>query len=214
MASPAREAQSSSSSFITSSVKSAIRALSSSRYPTPNSLAQRNGAESLDARKLGREILSEESSSVNDNEVDLTSGDERLQNVPFSDSEALPLFSGGAIGEGEEIRSSVRQIRSVFGPDVASDLVSETAIRSLFDGQPGDQYPFRRAQMSPVGEHRMGLDWENRMSPSLTARRHSPTLFSQEPFPLFHPRVSGQPMWKLVRWVVNPCVLGGRINET
>ena len=117
--------------YVKSSVKAVIRALSSSRFPTPIPSGQKRDAESaVDARKSDRDLFAEESRLRNRNEgssSELAEGE--------LDPEALPIFSNaiGATGEGfatlgeqGTIRSSIGKLRSVFGPARFQELVFGT----------------------------------------------------------------------------------------
>ena len=130
------------SSFVRTSVKSVIRALSSARFATPILPAQRRSDDVLtSARQSGRELFAEEPNSTNGN-IGLSSTS--VNQIPLNgldvESEALPIFSSSVIGGGEEdfatlgrtgeVRSTVKQMRSVFG----ADPFSEPEIRSLLDG--------------------------------------------------------------------------------
>jgi hypothetical protein len=130
------------SSFVKSSVKSVIRALSSARFATPILPAQRRSDDVLTGARLsGRDLFAEEPTSANGNiGTSSTSVDERPLNDPDIKSEVFPGVSSPVIGEGErdyatlgrtrEVRSTVKQIRSAFGVDP----FSEPEIRSLLDG--------------------------------------------------------------------------------
>jgi hypothetical protein len=179
-------------------VKSVIRALSSARFATPILPAQRRSDDVLtSARQSGRELFAEEPNSTNGN-IGLSSTS--VNQIPLNgldvESEALPIFSSSVIGGGEEdfatlgrtgeVRSTVKQMRSVFG----ADPFSEPEIRSLLDGP--THFPFRGPQTPPAEEPRMGYDGWNRLPVALNVGEPFAISQSQNRSPLFRPRDSRQ----------------------
>jgi hypothetical protein len=155
-----------SSSFVKSSVKAVIRALSSSRFPTPIPSGQKRDADSAsDARKSDRDLFAEESRLGNRNEGSSSASVEGGFSSRYEselDPEALPIFSGRAIGENGEgfatlgdqgtIRSSIGKLRSVFGPDIRNSF-SEPEIRFPLDASAGLPFVSAQPQTTPPPFH-------------------------------------------------------------
>ena len=186
------------SSFVRSSVKSVIKAFSSTRFATPILPPQRLSDDVLtSARQSGRDLFTEEPNSTNGNIGSSSTSVDRIPlNGPDVESEVLPIFSSSVIGEGEkdfttlgrigEVRSTVKQMRSVFG----ADPFSEPEIRSLLDAP--TNFSFRGPQTPPAEEPRVGYDGWNRLPVALNVGEpfaiSQSRSQSQNRSPLFRPR--------------------------
>ncbi len=80
------------------------------------------------------------------------------------------------------MRSTVKQMRTVFG----ADSVSEPKIRSLLDGP--NHFSFRGPQTPPVEEPGLGYDGWNRLPVALNVGEPFAISQSQDRSPLFRPR--------------------------
>ena len=189
-----------------SSVKAAIRALSSTRFPTPISSGQKRDADSaVDARKSDRDLFAEESRLRNRNEGSSSELAEGMFSSHYEselDPEVLPIFSNaiGATGEGfatlrelGTIRSSFSKLRSVFGPDSRNSF-SEPEIRFHLDAPAGPPFAFMQQPQTPpppflgghIGKERMRPDgWDNLPN---TLQDGGSLPLAQECFSTFHRR--------------------------
>jgi hypothetical protein len=197
-------------SFVNSTVKTAIRALSSMKFPTPGSSAQkRNDAVGYDdAGKSARMQFAEELRSLSeDDEGLLTSvntlfesraGPELTSSLPNQilgrgiDDFATSCFDEGQLTE-ERKRNTFRNIRSAYGdnttrsPDPESYSIGrEPERRSLFD----ENISSSRGPPTPPnrGKFLVGSHGGNLLPVSLRAADDCSGQISQDRFPVFLPR--------------------------